>query len=85
MSDVAGRTTPVATGTTHNFQDVEEERDDIHVECQGCEDVLFRRDGKLVPPTDHKLRVEDEVRRFQSLLAYPTICRIMRNRLMMST
>lgn len=64
MSDVARRTTPVAAGTAHNFQDVEEEHDDVHVECQGCKDVFFGCDGKLVPPANHKLRVEDEVRMF---------------------
>jgi len=42
-------------------QDEEEEVDDVQVEVEGCEDVLLRREGVLMLPSHHQLRVKHQI------------------------
>ena len=50
-------------GPPEDGEDVEEEVDDVQVEVEGGEDVLLRAEGVLVLPTQHDLRVVDQVER----------------------
>ena len=49
----------LVTRATNYSQDVQEDVDNVQIEIQSREDILFRRDGVLVFPTEHQLGIED--------------------------
>lgn len=51
----------LVAGPANYSQNVEKNVDDVQVEVEGGKDVLFRGDGILVLPSQHQLRVEDEI------------------------
>lgn len=52
---------PVPSGRCNKLQDVEEKGDHIHVQGEGCKDVLLRTDHKFVCTPHHQLGVKHQV------------------------
>lgn len=59
---------PLSACLGHNLEDVEEEGDHVHIECECRKDVLLGRDCKRVPASHHQLGVEQNVRAFSVLV-----------------
>ena len=56
----------VAASTANEREDEEEHVDDVQVQVECGEDVLFRREGVLVLSSKHQLSVEHQVLKYTS-------------------